>query len=302
VTLLQTVIDEASGNDVGVASLLRKVKVLAARTRTVALADWVSHELNGYPQDTPLPVYRGPIETGVRAQMGGEFGPMVSNLPIPPGAFPDDLVEQGWLFRTEFRQPIEGLESFIGAEVQPTLAWSPDKIRVINAMIRRGEIRLHEMPMYFINADQHVSAQTFVDIVSAVRNRVLDLALEFERLDPEIGQPGAPAPDPAAAAMIVTNIIGSTVANLDVASPGAHQHVAVGQGDLDALLDRLRELGVTDDDLDDLTDAIDHDGAEPGSRVSAWLGRFMLGVGAVTTAATGQLIADAIGGYYGIGL
>lgn len=301
-TLLQTVIDDASGNDVGAATLRRKLKVLAARTNTVSLADWVDHELNGYPPGAQLPTYRGPIETAVRAQMGSDFGPTASNLRIPPGVFPDDVVAQAWLFRTEFRQPIEGLGSFAEMDEQPTVAWSPDNIRIINAMIRSGEIRLFDPPMYFINADQHVSAQTFVDIVSAVRNRVLDLALEFERLDPETGQPGAPAPDPVAAATIVTNIIGSTVTNLAVDSPGTRQESTVVQGDLPSLLNRLRALGVEDGELDELAEAIDHDGPEPGARVNAWLGRITLGLGAVATAAIGQLVADAIGAYYGIGL
>ena len=48
-TALDDLIDGASGDDVPVATLLRKVKVLASRLRSVAFEEWVDHELTGYP-------------------------------------------------------------------------------------------------------------------------------------------------------------------------------------------------------------------------------------------------------------
>jgi len=50
------------------------MKVLAARLKTVPLADWVEHELGGYGKDAPLPGYRGPFPAEARGSFSGPFG------------------------------------------------------------------------------------------------------------------------------------------------------------------------------------------------------------------------------------
>jgi hypothetical protein len=44
------------GSDLG--PILLKVRLLAARLGSQPLADWVKHESEGYPADSPLPGYR----------------------------------------------------------------------------------------------------------------------------------------------------------------------------------------------------------------------------------------------------
>lgn len=46
-TLLKDLLDGAAGDTVPVATLLRQLKIVAARTEAAPLADWVRHELEG---------------------------------------------------------------------------------------------------------------------------------------------------------------------------------------------------------------------------------------------------------------
>jgi hypothetical protein len=57
---LTDIIDAATGETVSIGSLLRMVKVLAARVETQVLLDWVDNELGGY-RDADIPNYRGPF-------------------------------------------------------------------------------------------------------------------------------------------------------------------------------------------------------------------------------------------------
>src|SRR5437763_12373438 len=103
-TLLSELVDGASGT-APVASLLRKVKVLAARLGVDQLDEWVEHELMGYPDDAALPSYRGPFRTEVLGHFSGPLGSGYQNAPIAPICFPQEF-RDGLRFNIEFRQAI----------------------------------------------------------------------------------------------------------------------------------------------------------------------------------------------------
>jgi hypothetical protein len=75
VTLLTEIIDAAIGDKTTVSTLLRKFKVLAARTETGRLAEWVGYELEGYSESSTLPGYRGPFEVPVLGHFVGPGNP-----------------------------------------------------------------------------------------------------------------------------------------------------------------------------------------------------------------------------------
>lgn len=56
--LLRDIQDAAADSKASLPDLLRKRKLLAARLKHAELDTWVSHELNGYPNDDMLPSYR----------------------------------------------------------------------------------------------------------------------------------------------------------------------------------------------------------------------------------------------------
>lgn len=86
-TFLGELVSDASGDTVPTPVLLRRMKVLAARLKTIPLADWVERELGGYGNDAPLPTYRGPFPAEARGSFSGPFGSSMNNAPIPSLAF-----------------------------------------------------------------------------------------------------------------------------------------------------------------------------------------------------------------------
>ena len=57
-TLLREIQVAATDGQVGVSTVLRKAKILAARLHNQDFEDWVNRELNGYDDSTNLPPYR----------------------------------------------------------------------------------------------------------------------------------------------------------------------------------------------------------------------------------------------------
>jgi hypothetical protein len=107
-SVISDLIDAASGDVSPVATLLRKVKVVAARLHTGQLEQWVQHELMGYPSEVPLPEYRGPFAVEAAGHFAGPFQSGLRNAPIPSIGFPAE--QRGALFTMAFRQPIAELE------------------------------------------------------------------------------------------------------------------------------------------------------------------------------------------------
>jgi hypothetical protein len=112
----------------------------------------------------------------------------------------------------------------------------------------------------------------------------------------------------------VTQIFNTTVygggANVVGKASNSQLTVSVIQHDRESLFEQLRDHGVTDDDLVVLDEALR---GEPrpvengkfGPRVASWIaqmiGKASTGVWEIGVGAAGDLLAAAIGQYYGIG-
>lgn len=285
---LVDIIEAATGESVPIPSLLRMVHVLAARTDTPVLADWVDNELGGYDGDSPVPDYRGPFQTKVLSDWSGPFGSQLQNAPLPPSAFPKGLRDAG-AFDIEFRESVSELERLAQTE-RGVLSyfWGTDVIGTINSEMLNGRLTsLQQMaPMHgIVSAHKVVSVPLITSVLDQVRTRVLRLALDIEKVAPSAGEPGAAITNQQAVQSIVHNYIlgdGNTVA---IGSPGAIQVGNVAAGDLDGLLSALTELGMGADDVEALREAIEgdleEDGDEPkagvGARVTQFMGRMAVG-------------------------
>jgi hypothetical protein len=90
VSKLTEIIDAATEDAVTVPSLLRKLKVVAARLDTAVLLEWVENELAGYGESALVPNYRGPFPTEVVAQWAGPGGAH-STVPLPSATLPEAM-------------------------------------------------------------------------------------------------------------------------------------------------------------------------------------------------------------------
>jgi hypothetical protein len=297
---LEELVDGASG-DTPAATLLRKVKVVAARAGVPELGEWVERELNGYPEGVELPEYRGPFAVEAHGNFMGFMNHRPDEL-IPSFPFPDEMKD---LFKVSFRQPIAGMEDLLSKNNGEVLGipWSANHVGLTNTMMNAGRLRLYE-GVDLVSAWRVVPRGLLIAIIDKVRNRILDLALELEKTAPKTGQVDAPPLTADTKQTIVTNIYGGNQ-NLAMASANVTQTVNINPGDWGALEKRLTELGVSESDIEQLHEAIKRDGGavdgEIGQETSRWLVRVMPRIESLGIGATGSMLANLIGQFLGIG-
>ncbi|OMC33427.1 hypothetical protein A5739_08790 [Mycobacterium colombiense] len=306
---LSDIIDAATTDTVSLAALLRMTKVLAARTDTPPLIDWVDNELGGYPSDAIIPEYRGPFPTQVLTHWSGPFGAEVKNLPYPSTALPEDMRQAG--FDYTFYQAVSELERLAATQEILRAPWSAESVAILNQMMDSGYIT-SGVPMHgLVGAYQQITPALIVSVLDQVRTRVLSFALELEKTAPHAGEPGAAVAD----ASVVTHIVNTHIYGhgnvVAIDSPGAQQLGGVKVDDLESLLTAVAGLGFSPQDVAELREAIEDDKADqttpqgkPGSRVAQFLGKVTLGT-LKTAGQTGiQELAKAVGkmvmAYYGI--
>jgi hypothetical protein len=311
VTKLSDIIDGATREQESVASLLRMVKVVATRLGIGELESWVNMELGGYPSEELLPSYRGPFSAEVMGTFSGPFGSMFE-LAIPPRALPV-AVRDSHAFKVSFLQPIIELEELVDrppADTKLGSPWPADWVALINRGISDGNIQL--VPMHRLSSAHRVVTSGQVrGVIDNVRTRVLNLALDLEKLEPNAGEPDTKAPDQAAVTNVVNNIIYGS-ANLAIGSTNFDQTTSALRGNLRGLLDAVKDAGLSQGEVDELGASIRDDEAEagagllgePGPRVRDFLGRQALRAGGVAgkvgIGATGAVVAGLVKAYFGI--
>lgn len=271
---------------------------MASRLQTQELASWVSHELDGYPDAVELPPYRGPFNIHVLGHFVGPFGAELKNWPIASGSFPADWQDSG-LFKLTLYQSVAELADLASQETT-NLAWTGDTVRMYNWAVQSGRIaRVVREDFALATASRPVARHIFTGALDAVRNRILDLALELERLAPEAVQLDAPPSARAEAAQVVNNFHLFGPSNLAVSSSNFSQSLNLSLpeiGDFASLSRYLSELGLPDAQIDNLEAALEEDVAAgapsnvPGPRVRAWLES----IRQVGTGATGGLIVEGV--------
>ena len=111
VSLLDEIQVAATDPSHSLSDLLRKCQILAFRLRHEPFKDWVSHELNGYPDDATLPGYRGSLHGEIKADLAGAFGRGAKNVSVPLTNFPAEVRDRATQFK--FYQGVAVLESLV---------------------------------------------------------------------------------------------------------------------------------------------------------------------------------------------
>lgn len=309
-TLLAEIITGATDGSTDIGTLLRKLKVLTTRLKTEQLGEWVRLEQSGYPDDAiqDLPPYRAAKGTHVKGHFLLPYTQNAVELDIAPSAFPEELRDSS-LFRLEFLQAAPTLESTLrhagpSDAGTPQIPWSADNVRRTNYLMTSGKVKLYTNA-WLISAWRPVMPAQLEEIVNAVRDRVLDLALQLEELEPNAGALDTTIPAPALVP-IINDFFGDFVAVAQ--APGSAATVNVRNGDEAGLMAALKQAGLTADHLQALSDALEQDRqsnggtdpATPGNRVRSWMNAAAGGAGQVAAGGLGNVISALVLAYFGL--
>ena len=294
VSLLDEIQVAATDPSHSLSDLLRKCQILAFRLRHEPFKDWVSHELNGYPDDASLPNYRGSLRGEVKAELVGAFGRAARNVSVPLTHFPEEFRDQATEFN--FYQGVAMLEGLI-ADARRTgdtriISPFPAELAALTPVWQGYQT----IAMWL-----EVPVASVLGILDQVRSRALTFTLEIEAENPDAGATATkepPVPLARADAIFQTVIYDSQVAI------GANATVNVAHGDLVSLMAYLEAHGVANADRQELEAALKADKGNLGPRVKAWLGEMTMkgasASGRITEGAAGGLIAVAVARFLGL--
>lgn len=300
-SLLTDIVEALTRSERPLADVLRMAKVLAVRLGYGDLERWVDSELNGYEREEDLPSYRIMNAIG-KGDLFGPFQSAYKNFPIPSLALPEKYQElanshkeMGGIASIE-----ETLAAFPHGNVR--LAWNPNLVLSLQDKILVG--------YSLLQAWSEMSRHSYVAILDTVRTRLLGLILAVEKENPQAGEPGqagsAVAPDKLQ--QIFQTHIYSPSGNIAIGSQDFEQNAAmVARGDFESLRRALLSVGLNEEDITNLREAVDEDGDvddKAGEKVSRWIGRMVekasAGTWQVSVAAAGQILGTMLGQYLGI--
>ena len=302
-SLLREIQDAAIDGSTDLETLLRKCLVLAARLKNEQFKQWVQSELDGYSKETEVPDYRK-FHCQCFGHLSGPFQSGIRNAPIPEMCIPERF-RKGLTSITmhEGVSSLKDLADNCGEEGTLRSEWPADACALFGQEIYDG--------MNLVQAWMRISKSSIIGILSTVRNRILNFAIEIEATNPDAGEaaPGStPVPKEKVSQIFNTYIYG-TVGN--VASGHDIQQTAtvnVQQGDFSSLANYLKEQGVEEAEVLELKEALK---SEPkpstsgfGKKVSTWMGKMIQksaeGTWKIGTTVAANLLTSAIKSYYGI--
>lgn len=171
-TLLHEIQKEAAASGADLSAVLKKCKILAARLGSKEFAQWVAWELDGYPEDQPVPSYRR-----LNAQYYANFMGVGWNATKQPFLWP--VIGKD---KYEKFNPIE----FRGGIAQAAALKEGGTIpRPELAFLVQGKM-FPELEC--VGAWVEIGGNEFQQLLSSVGSRILDFALEIEAANPNAGE------------------------------------------------------------------------------------------------------------------
>lgn len=262
--LLDEIIELATDASHPLTLVLRKCLILGYQLKNDRLKSWANQELNGYQSREELPAYRV-LHIGAHGNFAGPIQRM-NDFAIP--SFMLDESDRDWAQKVELQEAVSSYEELVSRDASGSMY-----IEWPGNMIAKYQRKLFQGQMSLIKAWQSVPRSVLVQVLDTVRNRTLNMALELKN---EIGQTEdikdiSLAEGAKIEQTIINNIFGGTAYLASGhgtinATTNTQNIIAVGdRAQLDSV---LKKVGLSDDDLKELTEAEHSDGSKKmGSRV-----------------------------------
>lgn len=300
--LLAEIQNDAVNDTTPVATLLRKVMVLASNLDSGVLEDWVKLEMNGYPVDVEVPEYRR-IKMNFKVS-GANIAYKITGMPIATRLVASATgVEDIHIFRC--RQAIATIVPVDVNTANPMTVSMNNYSHMLYGKVIEESYDIHNFWGEFSASQVH-------GIIDAVRNRVLEFVLALKKKYPDAGEVDGMTTKEPAVGSTVNHIFNTTInGNAGVVGNANHSSVnfTVNHGNLQDLRHQLTAHGLEAADVAELEVAL---ADEPkvgedkkfGPKVAGWLGKMAgkaaSGVWGAGLEAGTAILQRALLGYYGL--
>lgn len=305
-SLLNDIQSEVVEENSDLGPILLKLRLLAARVGSQSLAEWVRYESEGYPGNVDLPDYRR-IPVNYLADFSGRHGFSIKNAAIPPSLI-EQLAGKEWV-RYEMRESISIVDDLMSSD-------DDRKQLGINAaeLIKLLHGKVYQN-CWCNSVNGIVSRSSLANVRHAVRSRVLEITLEFEKLVPDasaitIGAANRPSASSAAVATQITNhIVYGHAISIANTGDSAQIQINVVPNDKQSLIRMLTASGMYLYDAEELAEIAasetpDRTDEPIGPKVREWLvsnlskaasGAWEIGISVAT-----DLIKESLLKFYGM--
>jgi hypothetical protein len=300
--LVNQIRDDILDPEVSLSVALRKAKVLASMLQDAEFKEWVNSELNGYIDEDEVPEYRI-VPVQIIGTFSGPFGSGAKNVTVPVWKMGEGFQKR--FGRAVLTSGVKELESMADSD-DGTLhhRWPGEAVALWN--------REYDAEMNLVGASSQFSTSSIEGILDTTRNRLLDFILELTEIDPNIKDSEEAISDlPKEEVRNVFNytIYGSH--NVVAGGEDVQQDITqvVSEGSDEELASYFQNLGVSEEDTEELLQAIEEDDepqeANFGDRVQSWIGKMVTkasqGTWKVGVEAAPKLITQGLMQYYGLG-
>ena len=299
--LISDIINHLVSQDVSLTVPLTKTKVLATRIENPQLLEWVNNELKGYSDKISLPEYRKTQGSVLADFINNNY--KITNYPIQLPDVGEELereMKEFLLFES-----ISTMEANWKNENDVMILRYPDGVKASLEKIMRNS----NGPYFqLLNVGISVPLQFILQVLAAVKDRLLDFMLEIERqfgMETELATLKMNNTK-------VDNIYHTTIHNNghgNIVNTGNNSIIKVGEGSTirnkEKLSDILSFNRVPQEDLADLLKIIDTGAINAsgyGIAVNSWIkrmiGRALDGTWNVEIGKAGKILDDTLKAYY----
>ncbi|HAV1595621.1 TPA: hypothetical protein JG835_000950 [Enterobacter hormaechei subsp. steigerwaltii] len=227
--------------------ILLKLRLLAARLGSNDLEEWVKHESEGYPHDAVLPDYRI-VGVTYKGTFSGPFGSGIKNAPIPPILI-KTFANDSWN-KHSVRESIAAVDELVKVSAKGGSLGinASDLILLLQGKIYED---------YACNdISGNISVVSLSEISQAVRNRVLELTIEFEKSIPAaahitFGTQGMDKDNASKAQQITQQIIYGNVGNAISGGSESTINVNIQSHNKESVANYLKDSGISEEDARD---------------------------------------------------
>jgi hypothetical protein len=285
----------ATDPTVDITALLRKALLVATKLGLKGFREWIDRELNGYSGKEEVPPYR---RLHAKVWLKNPYHGLV------PVMFANSRVAKAFC-QIEVGDPIGGLKHILDNQ-QPG-ASSP----IFPLTPQQTALLLEQQDGLGLPPVRTVSENQIASVLDSVRTAILEWALKLEQ-EGILGEGISFTQEEVIRATTSTQIrIGNfqgILGNIQGSTVSQTMCMDVRKGDWPSLEKYLQSIGVSVDDVAELSAALEAEAAPGerrgvGKRVSDWMGRMVSkaasGVWQVGVGAAGDLLASAIKAYYG---
>ena len=300
--LLTDLISELSEPQPSLIDALVKTKVLLHRVGRRDLVEWVNNEINGYPDEAPLPSYRV-VPAHVKGNVTNNAYSYTDH-PLPTMHLTKE--QRKGLEELEMRDSIAVLEGLAKHDTKGLQRPLPLEYAAFFNKALTGGYKVQQ-------AWCDIGIGRFAQITAQVRSKLLDFLLEVsEKVGTDMSEEAVKrvAQSPEAGSMFNNAIFGDNVTILVGHNNQQSVRNSVERGDFESLAAFLRAKQVEEPDVTALQRAIDADSSSAevsdkkfGPETRSWLSRMM--DKAINTAwqveigVAGGLLTNALSKYYG---